>query len=305
VIDVPPTVGRVLSEWTLEPLPLTVLALAAVLYLAGVARVRTCWPWPRAVSFHAGLFVIALAIFSGIDAYDDTLLSVHMVQHILLLDVAPPLLVLGAPIRLAFASMPRDGRMRLARVLRSRVVGALTVPAVGLSVYAAVLLGTHFTGLYELALRNETVHRCEHVAYVIAGLLFFAPIVAADPLPHRPGPVARLVLFTFAMLAMVVPGAWLTFTHTIRYPFYIAPARVLHDSVLADQQLAGMIMIVGGGLTMLTLKLALFLRDVLAEERREQRRESYIAPAPAPAVFPEPATATEALAAEMIPAGRA
>ncbi|HTZ85739.1 MAG TPA: cytochrome c oxidase assembly protein, partial [Solirubrobacteraceae bacterium] len=253
------------------------------------------------LSFYAGLAVIGLAIFSGIDAYDDTLLSVHMVQHILLLDVAPPLLVLGAPIRLAFASVPQRSRRRLARVLHSRAVRALTMPAVGLAIYAAVLLGTHFTGLYELALRDETVHECEHVAYVIAGLLFFAPIIAADPLPQRPGAVGRLVLFTLAMLAMVVPGAWLTFTHAVRYPFYIAPARVLHDSVLADQQLAGMIMIVGGGLTMLALKLALFLRDVLAEERRQQRREAYFSAAP---VSPTPAIALEAIAAETLPGAR-
>lgn len=271
------TFSRVLGEWAASPGPIVALALPAGIYLAGVLRSRVRWPWHRTASFYAGLLVIAIATLSGVDGYDETLLSTHMLQHLLLLDVAPPLLVWGAPIRLAFASLPSGGRRRLARMLQSRAAHLATLPAVGVCVYAGVLVGTHVTGVYELALRDGPVHECEHLAYVLAGLLFFAPIIAADPLPHHPSPIGRIALFTGAMAAMALTGAWLAFGDTVRYPFYLQPARALHVSALADQQLAGVIMIVGGGLTMLALKLVIFARDALAEERRERRRERHLA----------------------------
>jgi cytochrome c oxidase assembly factor CtaG len=283
-----PTAGRLLGSWTLEALPVAALALSAGLYAIGAARARGGWPLRRTASFLAGLGTVALALLSGLDAYGERLLSVHVLQHMLLIMVAPPLLLFGAPVRLAFAALGRRARAALARALHSSALRLLTAPPCGLAVYTAVVLGTHLTGFYELALRNGALHELEHLAYLAAGLLFLAPIVAADPLPHRVRAIGTLALFTLAMTATAVTGAWLLSSQTVRYPFYLAPAHAMHSSALADQQLAGSIMIFGGGLVMAALELGLTMRALFDEELRQRRRERHLdaSAQPAPLAVP-------------------
>ncbi|MHB1861070.1 MAG: cytochrome c oxidase assembly protein [Solirubrobacteraceae bacterium] len=281
-----PTIGRVLgTHWSAQPLPVALLAAAAALYLLGAAR-RRRWPLWRTGSFLAGLAALALALLSGIDSYGQYLLSVHMVQHLLLLLLAPPLLLSGAPVRLALGVSRRRTRRRIARVLRSRVVSVLSAPASGLGVFALVVLGTHFTGIFQLALQNPTVHELEHAAFFLAGMMFFAPLIAADPLPHVPGPLARFSWIMGGMVVMAIPGALLDFARTVWYPHYIDASHAVGESALADQSLAGAIMWVLGGIVMFALSLQLAMRGMLLEERRQRRRERYGGDAAAGAVRP-------------------
>jgi len=283
-----PNVGRLLGAWMLEPAPVAALVLAGALYLVGAARTRARWPLWRTASFLAGLLVLASALESGIDQYAEELLSVHMVQHMLLLMVAPALLLWGAPVRLALAASGRRGRRVIRSVLHHRAVRIASRPAVGVSALCCVLVGTYFTGLFEISLRDPVVHQAEHAAYFLTGMICLAPLIAADPLPRPPGALARFAWLTAVMTAMTVVGVILTFGHTIRYPYYLGPARALHVSALADQQRAGALMWVGGGVAGGLLTVVIVMRALLLEERRQRRRDSYAHEASPAGALPEP-----------------
>jgi cytochrome c oxidase assembly factor CtaG len=278
-----------LLGWQLDPVVLILLVAAGTLYGAGALRARGGWPAQRSAAFLAGLLALALALMSGIDAYSERLLSVHMAQHLLLMLAAPVLLLWGAPVRLALAAGPRSARRVISALLHRRVVRSLLHPALGLAVLAAVTLGTHLTPLYEVALRHPALHALEHAAYLWAGLLFLAPLLGSDPLPRRPSPLARFALLMAAMVVMAVPGALLAFTSTVRYPFYAAASRSLHVSALSDQHLAGAVMWIGGGLAIFTLAAIVAMQALLAEERRQLRRELYAADQPSRAPSAGPA----------------
>jgi putative copper resistance protein D len=273
----PPSAADLFGVWSADPALIAALAALAALYVAAVLRTRGSWPVLRTASFLAGVGVAALAFLSGIDAYADRLLSVHMVQHMLLLVVVPVLLLSGAPVRLALAAGGRRGRRRMRVLLHSPAIRIASRPAFGVGLFCAVVLATHLTGFFELALRNGTVHELEHAAYVGAGLVCFAPLLAVDPLPRPPGPLARFAWLMLVMTVMTVVGAVLAFAPTLRYPYYLGPARTLHVSALADQHLAGVVMWVGGGVLGSALMLIVVMRALLEEERRQQRRDRYAA----------------------------
>jgi cytochrome c oxidase assembly factor CtaG len=229
------------------------LAAYAALYAAGVRRVAR-WPRSRSLAFAAGLALIAVALVAPLDRT----LSAHMAQHLLLGLAAPLCLVAGAPARLALGAL-RDPKP-LARVLRTLPLR----PAAGWAAFTAVTLGTHLTGAYELALRDPLAHALEHAAYLLAGLLLWAPLVAADPLPHPPGPAARLAWLLAAMPPMGLVGAHLL-TGGVAYPSYPS---------LADQRTAAGLMWGGGSLLLAAALVWIVFAALLREEARRRRRET-------------------------------
>jgi putative membrane protein len=275
-----PTLARMLGSWQLDPGVLVVCAAAAALYGCGAVRAwrytRGHWPLWRVASFMAGLLVLMCALLSGIDPYSDELLSIHVVQHLLLILLAPVLLLWGAPVRLALSASPPGGRRAIGAVLRRRWVRVLTRPACGFALLSIVVLATHLTGLYEVALRDRTVHAFEHAAYFWSGIVFLLPLLAADPLPHPPSAIARFSWLMAAMTMMFIPAALFMFDERVRYPFYLAPARALHRSALGDQHAAGIAMAVGGGLAMATLAIVVTMEAMIREERRQRRRDTYL-----------------------------
>ncbi len=272
----PPTLARLLGTWTLHPVLLGVCVAAAALYVWGMVRSRRGWPVWRLASFTCGLLVLLLTLTTGIDEYADELLSIHVLEHLLLILAAPALILWGAPVRLAVSACSPAGRHTIARSLRGRSVRLLTRPACGFALFTLVVLGTHMTGVYEAALRDQTLHACEHAAYFWSGMLFLAPLLAADPIPHPPGAIARFSWLMAAMVVMSVPAWVFLFDGRVRYPFYLAPARVLHTSALSDQHAAGMIMLLAGGVAMGVLAIVVAMGAMIAEERRQQRRDAYL-----------------------------
>jgi putative membrane protein len=269
-----PSVWQLASDWALDPTIAAGLALTAALYLAAARRARR-WPAWRVGAFLAGLVTVAVALQSGLDTWSDRLLSVHMLQHLVLTLVAPPLLALGAPLVLALRATRGEPRQALERVLRSPVARALGNPAVGVVVFATVTLGTHLTPLYELAIGHPSVHALEHLLYLGAGLLFWTPLIGGEPGRRRLGSLARLVYPLLAMPSMAAVGAVLEAASRPLYSSYAAPARELGTSVLADQRLAGAIMWVGGTLALVPVALGAAWVALHAEERRALARESY------------------------------
>jgi putative membrane protein len=280
---VTPSFDHLLARWSLDPALTATLALAAALYALGVAHVRRRrsdahggWPAWRAASFAAGLATLAVALESGVDRIGDReLLSVHTAQHMLLALLAPALLLYGAPVRLALAAGSRRMRRLIAASLCSAPMRLLSRPSVGCALFAAVMLLGHLRAVFEPALEDPTLHAVEHAAYFWSGALLLAPLIAADPLPHPPGALARFCCLMGAMSAMAIPGALLTFAERVSYPFYLAPARALGRSALADEHLAGAIMWVGGGIAMFALALWAAFDAMRKEERRQRLRERY------------------------------
>jgi putative membrane protein len=250
------------------------LAVAGAAYLFAVRRLPR-WPVHRTVCFLAGLGVLLLALGSGLDVYAEKLLSVHMVQHMLMTMVAPPLLLLGAPLTLLLRSV-RSVRRPLSRLLHSRAARYLTRPPVAWALFAAATVATHLTPFYGAALESASLHALEHAMYLATGLLFWIPVVDADPIPRaRTAPVGRLMYLLTAMAPMALVGVTLLSWDAVRYASYQVPAAELGVSAIEDQQLAGTIMWVGGKLVMLAALLCLGWTALRREERRQVAREAY------------------------------
>lgn len=265
-----------LRHWDLDPGLLSAAVLAGVTYL-GAVRAARVWPARRTVSYVAGLVVIVVCLGSGLDARADDVLSVHMVQHMGLTMVAAPLIVLGAPVTLALRSLPPPARRPLARLVTSRPAHLLTRPVVAWSLFAATTVGTHLTPLYDAALASPALHAFEHLLYVGTAVLFWLPLVGANPVRARPGAVGMIAYLMSAMGPMALVGVHLASTAEVRYPRYLRPAEALGVSALADQQAAGLIMWIGGKLIMVAAILLVAGAALAREERRQRAREEHAA----------------------------
>jgi putative membrane protein len=247
-------------------------ALALVLYAIGIRRARSPWPARRTLAFAAGVACVVVALQSGIDAYDDRMLSDHMVQHLLLLGLAPLLLLAGRPGLLVLRAAPRSARPWI--VSRFDALRPLTRPVVCLAVFGVIVMATHLSGFYDATLRHPALHDAEHVLYLFAGLLMWWPLLDADPLArHRLDGMARLIYLIAAMVPMTLLGAYLTRQTTLVYAGYAAPARALGISAVADQQQAGAIMWVLGSTLMILAGLWQAMAAMVEEERRLAVRE--------------------------------
>jgi cytochrome c oxidase assembly factor CtaG len=272
-VSAPSLPSLLVSHWTLSAAVLVPACAVALLYGFGTRRVARRWPVMRTAAFLAGIGVVVIALQSGLDAYDDRMLSMHMVQHMLLLVAAPPLLLWGRPLILALQSLPPRRRAAVAAAIdRTR---GLTAPPVALAVFAAVILLTHLPAFYDATLRQSVLHDAEHALYIAAGVLMFSPLLDGDPVPrHRLGGLGKLTYLIVAMMPMALVGAYLNRHPTLFYPAYGPTARALGISGLNDQAQAGAIMWVGSGVVMTAIGLWAVVAAMVAEERRLAAREA-------------------------------
>jgi putative copper resistance protein D len=239
------TPATALTTWRFVPLVSGPLLLLAALYLVGaraVGRRHPGRPWPRTrtAAFLAGLAVIAVAVQGSDGVYDVALLKAHMVQHLLLIMVAPPLLVYGRPVTLLLHATRNPWHARTIRVVRSRAVTLLTWPPFCVALYSAVVLATHLT---PLILARGWLLGGEHLAYLVAGYLFFLPVIGSEPVRWRPSLFGRYLLLVAAMPADITVGA----VFMLYRPFGGYSA--------ADVHAAGIIMLAGSELIMTALAL--------------------------------------------------
>jgi putative membrane protein len=257
------------ASWTVD----VGTAASAVLYACATRRLSSRWPRRRTAAFMAGMACVVIALQSGIGTFDDRLLSVHMVQHMLLLMVAPLLILSGRPVILALRALPARRRPGLARALER--LRPFTGPAPCLLAFSLVLVLTHLPAFYDATLRHPALHEAEHALYLFAGLLLWWPILDGDPVPaHRLGGLGRLLYMLAAMPAMALVGAYLNRHPSLIYPAYGPPAKALGISAVVDQQQAGAIMWVAGSLIMATVGLWTVISALIAEERRQQARDA-------------------------------
>jgi putative membrane protein len=272
-----PGLGTILSTWSDDPLPWIGIVLAAALYLAAVwivdqAHPATRVPRWRIVTWLAGVATIGLALVSAVDVYAESLFTVHMVQHLLLVMVAPPLLALGAPVTLALRAVSvKVRRSILLPVLHSWPVRAISWPPVGWSFFALVMWLTHFSPLFNAALENEALHSAEHLLYLVAGVLFWWPVIGADPLRWRLSPIGRMAYLAAQMPFNTAVGLAIYFAPAILYPHYASLGRTWGPDPLTDQQLAGIVMWGLGDVILLGALVLAVEAWLRADEKRSRR----------------------------------
>jgi putative copper resistance protein D len=271
----PPTAPGLVLGWTLEPavlLPLLAAAAGWIWIVRRIDRRHPANPVPRrrSVAFLGGLAVIGFALMSGIDAYDTTLFSVHMVQHLLLTLVAAPLIALGAPITtLLRVATPNVRRTVILPILHSRLVRIVSFPVVAWLIFAAVMWGTHFSPIFDRSLEDPLVHDLEHALYLGAALLFWWPAVGLDPSPWRmPHPVRAMYVFLQMPQNTFLAVTILNSTVAL-YPHYATSVRSWGPTVLQDQQMAGGLMWITGDILFLTAMGAIIAGWMLHEKRQE------------------------------------
>jgi putative membrane protein len=270
----PPSAWNLVTGWQFEPTVAIPLAITALGWLWMADRIDARHPHNpvplfRTIAFLAGLGVIAIALQSGIERYDTTLFSIHMVQHLLLMLLAPPLLLLGAPItQLLRVASPGVRRRVLLPILHSSPVAFVSHPAAAWVGFTAVTWGSHFSPLFDAALENPQVHQLEHGLFLAAALLFWFPVIGADPSPRPLGYPARALYLllqmppsSFLAMSILFAGAPL-YSHyaTLGSPYGIAP--------LADQQTAASLMWIVGDVTFISAILGVVAVWMRHDERR-------------------------------------
>jgi cytochrome c oxidase assembly factor CtaG len=266
------------GAWEPAPAMIAASALALVLFAQAFVRLRRRGrtdhaPWSRAALFAGGVVVATLALLSPLDAVgEEYLLSAHMLQHVLLADVAPALVVLALRGPLAFFLLPPPVLRALAPVgpLRA-VLGALLSPRVALGIWAVTFAGWHVPAAYGYTLTNPVVHDLEHATFALAGTLVWIQIV--DPARRRELTTAgRLVVVAVLFGAGQVLSNVLIFSLSPLYEAYVLQdERLLGFSPLTDQRLAGLVMM-GEQLLLLGVAAAFLLR--LYGREKELRRAS-------------------------------
>jgi cytochrome c oxidase assembly factor CtaG len=278
------TLGTVFTGWSLEPVPFVLTVWVAGLYLYGASVLRRRgdrWPLGRTVAFvPVGLGLFYFATASGLGTYDTTLLSVHMVQHMVLSMLVPMALALGAPVTLALRTLPRRPRRWLLAVLHSRVAKVVSFPPLTFLLYVTSPWALYFSGWYPATLHSAYLHEALHLHLVLVGCLFFWPIIGIDPVPGKVAYPFRMLLVVLTLPFHAFLGVTIMGEETLIggdwYPdLHDGPMGAWLPEPLDDQHLAGGILWGSGDLVALALFGVLFaqwVRSSLQEAKREDRR---------------------------------
>lgn len=237
-----------LTAWSFPIIPFIGIAPAAILYLRGFLGARRTrpgelQPW-RAISFLSGLATLWLALASPIDALDDYLLAAHMIQHFILMSVAPPLIILGAPAVPLLRGLPRSLiRAIVGPLLRNRALRAalrfLSHPLTAWLLMNVAYLAWHVPTMFELTFRSDRIHDFEHLCFFSTSLLFWWIVLAPWPARSR-WPRWTVIPYLFsADVVNTILSAVLTFSTHVLYTSYAAAPRISVLTPLKDQAAAG------------------------------------------------------------------
>ena len=276
------TIADLFTRWEIPWIVTCALAVTALIYTRGWARIRRTRPAQfgivRLAAFLGGILALFVAIASPLDTFSESLLFMHMAQHYVLMSIAPPLIVLGAPVVPILRGLPRW----IIRVLRPLFVlrifhvagNCLTRPRVAWLAMNAAYIGWHIPRAYEFALASENWHNFEHACFFFTNLMFWWPIIR--PWPSRPLK-SQWVLVPYLLLADIVKtgvSAFLCFAGRLLYPSYDAIARPFGLSALNDQVAAGAFMWVFGSVVYLIPAVAIVARLLSSQASATRAPES-------------------------------
>lgn len=270
VVSPPVQVHQLLFGWQhgwLDLVSLAVEIAVASLYVAGarcLARRGRRWPWRRTVPFLAGMVLVVVAVQSGLASYDDSVFTLHVVQHIVLMHAAPILLVLGAPVTLCLQASPARVQTRLARLLHHRAVTVLTHPVVVVVAAEVAMIVYFLSPFYVFSLRHPLVHDLSHLAILALGFFYWGLIVGTDPLHWRPSYPVKLGALAVSIPVNVFLGLGLISSRTS-----IAPG--FHT--LADTHTGGAVLWILSELIMVVAIAIVVHRWMRFEEREALRAD--------------------------------
>ncbi len=271
------------TSWSLNWPILVGLALYAGLYAVGRARLHARGqtvhiPTWRAWCYGCGLATIGLALLSPLAAYSGLLFFMHMIEHMLILVVAPLLLLLGAPLLPVLWVFPRNVRRELALLFAPRsplhrIFHVLTTPAVALIVYLLVVAVWHLPVMYDAAQGPAIIHDLEHLIFLGAGLLYWWPVVHPTGGRRRLGfELAPLYLLAAAAEGGVIGGVFVEINRPL-YETYLQAHRIWGISPLLDQELGGLIMMTGD-VIYITAAFVTFIKYINQDERTVRAKEA-------------------------------
>jgi putative membrane protein len=277
-----PSMSTWIGWWTWDPWVVGGLALGAIVYAVGIARLwRSAGPQrgvrpANAIAYGAGLGVCALALLSPLDRASDVLFSAHMAQHELLMLIAAPLVVLGRPLIPALWALPRPSRVRVGRALQRPGVGrswrVLTSPLVALLLHAVVRWIWHLPVLFDAALADERIHAVQHLTFFASAAVFWWALIHGRYGRAGYGAAAAFVFFT-----MLHSGFLAAILALAGHPLYDAHATATATWGMdpeIDQQRAGLLMWIPGGVVMMSIGLAMF-GAWLGQARRKVAGSAY------------------------------
>jgi cytochrome c oxidase assembly factor CtaG len=265
-----PVLGELLRTWSFPLAPLVSLSLALAIYLRGWSVARRTRPielplW-RAGCFVSGVIALWIALASPIDALDDYLLAAHMIQHFILMSVAPPLIVLGAPVIPMLRGLPRvviRGFRPLFRAQWIRVaLRAITHPVFAWIAMNVAYLGWHVPAMFDLTFRAEWIHDCEHLCFFVTSLAFWWVVLEPWPAHGRWPRWAMIPYLLGADVLNTVLSATLSFAGRVLYPSYAEAPRICFLSPLKDQVAAGAEMWVLNSLVMLAPAVLIAMKEL-------------------------------------------
>jgi cytochrome c oxidase assembly factor CtaG len=261
------------TSWTFDWTALLSVVVLAMLYAIGWRRARrpgerhppTLW---RLALFAGGIVTILVALVSPLDSLGDQMMVMHMVQHMLLLDLAPILLILGLT-----KVLLRPVTRRLQTI--ERRAGFFAHPAFAVVFYAAVLWLWHVPALYDQAQGNGFVHGLEHTTFFLAGSLYWWHVVSPIRNRRRLAGLGPVGYMAGGKLLVGLLGIALAFAPTVIYPFYAHQPSYWGITPLEDQMMAGLVMALEQSIVMGIALVVLFMQMLNESERGAQRAERY------------------------------
>ena len=289
-----PVNRAILLSWNWRPEVIIVVGLAAGLYIRGwvLLRRRTkshkrkrragqpysltaVW---RLIFYLSGIFVIGVALLSPIDVLGGQLFFMHMIQHLLLIMIAPALLLIANPMAVTLWGMPRNLRKPVGKGLSfilnsdSKYRGWIrtaTSPGIVWLMWVIVIVGWHDPGMYNWALERESAHNLEHITFFIVSMLYWWLVIGAGPRIHKQfSLIGRIAFVILAIPPNMLTGMVIAFTPTPQYTYYLNVPRIWNVDVLTDQMWSGVIMWVPGSMMFIIAALVL-IAELLGEEERK------------------------------------
>lgn len=278
----PPTLARVLFDWRFDLIYGTAAIVFAVLYLAGVRRLRRrgdTWPTGRIIAWLCGCAVLLFATSSGIGRYMPAMFSMHMAAHMLLSMLVPVLLVLGAPVTLALRALPAAGRADppgprewLLAALHSRVSKFLTNPIVATVLFVAGFYGLYFGGIFDAAAGSHAAHLAMNLHFLLSGYLFYWVVIGVDPTPRPIPPLAKLGVVFASLPLHAFFGVLLMGSQTVLAgSFYQSLKLYWHTDLIGDQRLGGGIAWAAGEDPLVLVMIALLIQWTRSDRRDAKR----------------------------------